>query len=304
MHAKPDLRVFLKVDDHWFGLGDRGRYGPKMGFQFMNRIKSHLPANGNPLEMELSRLRKTYSTDPVTIDGIVDVSHQSDMNCRVFGGGYRIHTFSFSAWKMNGETRTDKLLLSRAIPNRSGFKYRLAPNSHHSVQVLLSADETRAVVLKGVETSGCPEDLSLIAESLNRPITIEHERLGKLALDRTINFFTGAAKWDGSAVFISIPASDDKFAPKAIALAQEIFQREKEINQIVSKFFIESVTSELDDCELDSATLESLSELLSIEFTEFGLVEFWYGGDDDILGGHSLVVRFDSNEDLTFSIEG
>ena len=26
MHAKPDLRAFLKMDDRWFGLGDRCRY--------------------------------------------------------------------------------------------------------------------------------------------------------------------------------------------------------------------------------------------------------------------------------------
>ena len=26
MHAKPDLRVFLKMDDRWFRLGDHGRY--------------------------------------------------------------------------------------------------------------------------------------------------------------------------------------------------------------------------------------------------------------------------------------
>ena len=28
MHAKPDLRVVVKMDDRWFGLGDRGRYTP------------------------------------------------------------------------------------------------------------------------------------------------------------------------------------------------------------------------------------------------------------------------------------
>ena len=26
MHAKPDLRAFLKMDDRWFGLRDRCRY--------------------------------------------------------------------------------------------------------------------------------------------------------------------------------------------------------------------------------------------------------------------------------------
>ena len=30
MHAKPDLRVVLKMDDRWFGLGDRGRYPARM----------------------------------------------------------------------------------------------------------------------------------------------------------------------------------------------------------------------------------------------------------------------------------
>ena len=28
MHAKPDLRVVLKMEDRWFGLGVRGRYPP------------------------------------------------------------------------------------------------------------------------------------------------------------------------------------------------------------------------------------------------------------------------------------
>ena len=29
MHAQPDLRVVLKMDDRWFGIGDRCRYVPK-----------------------------------------------------------------------------------------------------------------------------------------------------------------------------------------------------------------------------------------------------------------------------------
>ena len=36
MHAKPDLRAFLKMDDRWFGLGDRCRY-PALAYAIQAR---------------------------------------------------------------------------------------------------------------------------------------------------------------------------------------------------------------------------------------------------------------------------
>ena len=38
MHAKPDLRVVLNMDDRWFGLGDRGRYPASHDAKLWNSI--------------------------------------------------------------------------------------------------------------------------------------------------------------------------------------------------------------------------------------------------------------------------
>ncbi len=266
-------------------------------------LKSHLPAGGNPLDLEVSRLRKAYSTEPIVIDGIVGESPQSTMSARVFGGGYRIHLFSFAAWRISdGPVRTDGLVLSRAVPNSSNSGYQLDRYSYHRIRILLSGDETRAVVLEGLEPEDCTHELASIAESLARPFALDHDRFGTLLLDRGLELFSGTTTWDGADVEFTFPAHGEKLDASIANLAESLFENETEISQRVSQFLVASVVSEHDE-DLVAGEINSRLVLEGINLTECESVEFWYD-DDDLWGGHSLVVRFTQNDQMTFAVEG
>lgn len=270
----------------------------------MPPIESHLPTGGKPLDLEVSRLRKTYSVDPIVVDGVVSESPQQTFPARVFGGGYRIHMFSLAAWKVvGGDVRERELSLSRAIPNDSDFQFRLADYSYHRIRVLLSADETRAIVLEGLDSEGCPPDLALAAESLANPVTVEHVRLGSLTLDRGVRLFSGKAKWNGTEVNLTLPAVGNELHAEATRRAEQIFEAERELAEQVSRFLLESVIAEYEGDGLEGVDLRSLLELEGLHFSETGYVEFWYT-DGGLWGEHSLVVAIDPDGEMSFSVEG
>lgn len=225
------------------------------------------------------------------------------MPARVSGGGYRIHLFSIAAWKTSdGPVRTDDLVLSRAVPNSSGSGYQLDRYSYHRIRVLLSGDETRAVVLEGLETQDCSQELISIAESLARPFSLDHDRFGTLVLDRGLELFSGATTWNGSDVEITFPANGEMLDSAISNRADALFENEFEIAQRVSQFLTTSVVSEHDE-DLIPGEIDSRLTLEGINLSECESVEFWYD-DDDLWGGHSLVVRLTQNDQLTFSVEG
>lgn len=270
----------------------------------MNPIESHLPVSGKPLDLEVSRLRKTYATDPVVIDGIVGEGPQSTMSARVFGGGYRLHIFSFGAWKIDGQdVRTGKLIVSRATPNLDDFAYQLEANSYHRVRALFSDEATRAVVVCGLVSEHCPTDLSAAAKALTVPVVISHARLGSLTFDCGLDHFSGTTEWSGVDVDVSLPGSDKGIEPLSLNRAEQIFHSENELGRQVSEFLLDSVVSELaaDQRELDIQ--DNLFALQLLSFCDSGDVEFWYG-DAGLWGGHSLVVRLDPGGEMSFSVEG
>lgn len=267
-------------------------------------IKSHLPASGKPLDLELSRLRKTYSSDPVVIHGIVGEGPQSTMSARVFGGGYRVHIFSFAAWKIGEQdVRTAELVLARAVPNSDDFVYTLKAYSYHCVRALFSDAATRAVIVEGLEPGHCPADLSAIAEALTVPVEVTHVRFGSLTLDRGLHLFSGNTVWNGADVTVSLPATDDCIAPQTLQRAEQVMHAESELGRRVSQFLLDSVASELAEEDRGMEMHASMFELEGVHFCETGCVEFWYN-DAGLWGEHSLLVRVDPDDELSFSVEG
>ena len=266
-------------------------------------LKSHIPANGNPLDLEVSRLRKTYSSEPLVIDGIVGESPQSDMPSRVHGGGYRVHLFTLAAWKPDdGELQTDDLVVSRAIPNSASSRYQLNRFCYHRLRVLLSADQKRAVLLEGVECQDCPQELAALAESLAKPFALQHERFGSLMLDRGLNLFSGITTWNGAKVELSLPAEGEQLDHEISKRAESLFDNEDEIARRVCEFLVTSIVSEHDE-DLTASEIQTRITLEGIELSECGSEEFWHS-DDDLWGGHSLVVRLMPDDQMTFAVEG
>jgi hypothetical protein len=267
-------------------------------------MESHLPGTGKPLDLETPRLRKTYSSEPVVIHGIVGEEPQDVMSARVFGGGYRVHLFSFAAWKIGEQdVRTDKLVLSRAVPNSGDFVYRLKNYSYHCVRALFSDVATRAVILEGLESGQCPADLAAAAEALTAAVVVSHPWLGSLTLDRGLHLFSGNSTWNGSEVSVSLPATDQSIDPQALQLAEQVAKSESELGRRVTQFLLDSVVAELTEDATDVEVHESMFQLQGLHFSEIGGVEFWYN-DAGLWGEHSLVVRLAPGGDLEFSVEG
>jgi hypothetical protein len=212
--------------------------------------------------------------------------------------------FSFAAWKQDGDAvRNSEMLLSRAIPNASDFQYKLTNYSYHRFRVLLSNDGTRAIVLEGVDASDCPQDLADTAKSFLNPVAVAHVRFGTLTLNRGLKLFFGNTKWNKLDVQVSITADREEFQAEAVRLAEKLIDHEREIGSRVSKFVVESVLAEYEYEDLDAQDLRSRLVLEGLHFSETGCVEFWFT-DGGLWGDHSLVIRMDTDEQMSFSVEG
>ena len=90
MHAKPDLRVVLKMDDRWFGLGDHCRYA----------AKTYLEIVGTETEIE-SCLAYAVLRDPETWIGVRSTSY---LQCFLMGAQSRASCVQpdFPIWQIFG----------------------------------------------------------------------------------------------------------------------------------------------------------------------------------------------------------
>lgn len=266
-------------------------------------IESYLPDKARPLDLEVSKLRRSFSDQPVVIDGIVADFSQPTMTSRVHGGGYRVHIFSFAAWKIDsGTLQTNRLVLSRAIPNQDRFPYQLEIYSYHRVRALYSEQATRAIVLEGLPSQSCPDDLAVATETLRRPLIVEHDELGLLTFDRKLGEFRGEWTWNQCRVAFALDAQGEQPNSACLARAEQLLRMEKDLNQRLAYFLVQSVLEELPD--LDSSQVAgSTFQLQSIFVSDVGTVEFWFS-DGGLWGEHSLLVRLNSDEQMTFSVEG
>lgn len=252
-------------------------------------IESFLPPEIAPLDIELSRLRKSYGPEPVTIEGIVSLQPQSAAG-GAMGAPDRIHYLTLEAWRVSqGTLRLEPLTVLRAIPRSSDFRFEAPAATLLTIRVWLSESSRRAVLVEGLQDP--PVDAAFQAEIDRRitPPVLEHPEFGILTFDPSIQRLFGEADRNRRQVQISIETSSRDLRGAALSHVEAVWARQMHINSEVTAFVTASTLAVVES----DATPEAISRLVALKCLKFlddGVVEFWRD-DGGIFGGHSIVVR-------------
>ena len=111
--------------------------------------KSFTPSSVKSLS-EIDRAEVSYGVNPIVIQGVVSPRRQR--SGRGQHDDYRIHYFSFAAWRRAGEkVHKSNLTILRAIgPTSEDYLEDFPEHTLHQISVLLTADEPRAVFLESM----------------------------------------------------------------------------------------------------------------------------------------------------------
>lgn len=244
-----------------------------------------------------------YSSKLVEVEGVVSQSSQSGWPG---SEGYSVHLFSLAAWLVVGEPlRRNTLLLLRPVPVEADYFGDFAAGTLHRFEVVLSVDQTRAVVSKLTKRDIVNPELATVAKELEQPVVIKTERFGDLTLNRSIGWFEGLADWNGIEVELSIESDESLDIASQLETAETLFRDATQWQKKIDAFAVaeklelandwQEVGNEMDAEEfLDRMVLESISIGPDGEF------EFWHD-DGDIFYGHSIQISGSLSEGLTDS---
>lgn len=248
----------------------------------------------------------SYGSKCVVIDGVVSPIGQGGWPGQ---DGYDVHNFTFAGWRHLGEPLVVReLTLLRPVPPFSeGHKVfeQLPAYSIQRLSVLLSTDQTRAVVEK-VLTIGTPDEpLRLFSERLRAPVIFHTRQFGDLVLNPVIDRFEGEARWNRRTIEFHFEKGDNGEIEEAIKTAESICSNQARWKRIVDEFAVaellplknESWLDE-DEEELTPSDFKSRMELISISFARGGQFEFWHA-DGGMFSGHSIHICGNLEDGLT-----
>ncbi|WP_286765445.1 DUF2262 domain-containing protein [Rhodopirellula sp. UBA1907] len=244
-----------------------------------------------------------YSSELVVVEGVVSQSSQSGWPGTE---GYTVHLFSLAAWRVMGEPlRRDTLLLLRPVPATADYFRDFAAGTLRQFEVLLSVDQTRAVVSKLVQQNIENRELASIAKELEQPVIIKTERFGDLTLNRSIGWFEGLADWNGVEVEISIDSDEGFDIASQLETAEALFRDAAEWQKKIEAFAVAEKLELANDWqevgkEMDAEEFLDRMGLESISIGPDGEFEFWHD-DGDIFYGHSIQISGSLSEGLTDS---
>ena len=253
---------------------------------------------------EIDTADDSYGGEPVVLQGVVSGKSQGG-----WGGendDYEVHCFSFVAWRQDdGAIVNHELTVLRAVPPEFDYWDDFPKHSIQKIRALLSSDRTRAIFKEALPPQGQDKELEAISTGLQNPVSIETKRHGTLKLDRSINRFVGKTKWSKKSVDISLDASNEKLAEKAIATAEILWS-----SQAKWKNEIEALAAtELLDLKNDSWLQEgetaltkkkfiTAMSLTSISIDSDGSFTFFFN-DGDLFWGHMIIVSGDPGKGPT-----
>lgn len=246
----------------------------------------------------------SYESQCVVIQGVVSPSSQGGWSGE--NDGYKVHCFSFAAWRRLGEPIVIRdLTILRPVPPDGDYWDDFPKHSIQRISVLLSSEGTRAVFDKALPVDSPGEELQKIANELQKPVVIPTERFGDLVLDRSMSWFEGETQWNGVTIRVTFPEEKDRVPDDALKTAESLWSDQagwkKRIDEYVVKELLELKNDTwLDEgeSELTAAQFIATMELTSISISYDGEFEFWFD-DGNLFWGHSIMVSGNLQEGLT-----
>ncbi len=237
-----------------------------------------------------------YSTKLSEIVGIVEVETQGGfLRCP----HYKVHMFGFVAWRhVQQSDIRHKLTILRPVADWSKEMFTAFPaGSIHRLRVLLSTDETRAVVAELLPVAGDEPELRAVARKLEEPITFSSLQFGELLLNRRIGWFEGEMDWCGVPIELHIICQTIEDLPALLGVAEGLWNAEANWNRRILEFAVQELLELKNrnwrvagERKVSAKQFQSRMSLVSVSIRCGELWEFWYE-DDGLFSGHAIVVR-------------
>ncbi len=234
-----------------------------------------------------------YSKELTEIVGLVSFESQGG---RPASEDFHVHCFKFLAWRRVGhELVKRELVVLRPVPVDDD-KYKEFPEgSVHKIGVLLSKDETRAVLFEVIENNAKDRELAEVAKQLAMPVAIDTDDFGMLTLDRRAEFFEGKASWNGKKVALRIEPNRNQDIASQLATARTLFADSQGWAKRITAFAVEEKLQLANDWREGKGKQITVKEfvqrmkLSSISIKRSGKFEFWYD-DGGMFLGHAILI--------------
>lgn len=239
----------------------------------------------------------SYDGTTTDIQGVVSLSSQGGWSGD--SGTYNVHYFSLAAWQKPGsEVVRQDLTVLLSVPPDADYWDEVPELSIIGMRVLLSSDETRAVLIEEFPITSSVEQLLSIAEELEKPVRITHESFGELELDRSIDWFEGVTEWNGTKIDLRFPVEDSEGTISSYAMntAESLWNDQAKWNRLIEETAVEKLLElkngtwlKEGEFELTADEFVQKMKLQSVSISSNGEFDFWFD-DGDLFWGHAIRV--------------
>lgn len=252
----------------------------------------------------------TYGSEVVEIQGVVS----SFQHFQPYSDEYEVYYCSFLAWRRIGQPLVHrKLTVLRPLQTDRSWRgiMRFPEHTVHQLQVLLSTDETRAIVADVLMMDDLRSEIAVDEEFLRvindsqEPRVITTARFGDLLCHPMSDCFMGEVEWNGEMVELSLYFDDDQDLKPLLETAEQLWDEQSVWKQKIDAFAVEGLLSikndswlDVDEQPLDAEQFKTRMKLQAIWVYSDGGFEFWHE-DGDLFWGHSIQVAGSLTEGLT-----
>jgi hypothetical protein len=247
------------------------------------------------------KLLATFNALPVQIIyGVVDASGVTSY--QLPPQSYWTLTFRLITWKVTGsQLRYEKLLVTKDVEKsdipalRGAIKSKSLVTFHAKLCEDSPFGDARAQLVSLLEPQA-DNELELALAKYGEPVEILDPIIGKLVLNKSVNWYEGKMDWLGKPLAIAISIEENNAIADSLITAKALLhgmeQWTNKVNASVVEHLLELKNDNwLDEDEPPVTAQEFIErmEITSITASSDGAFEFWLN-DGDLFWGHSIQV--------------